>query len=193
MGGFNEMEKKELIDKYIEQCDTVIDNKNAHRLVDDIIAVFHAEIPDIVLNLDLGRITYENINNQDKIYINDIRRLKLKLENYRVNVEMEEEKEKRKLEELKIQKTILTINNTNTLNVEVNFEQARAKVNNLTNMQQSEIDEILEKINQLEKIIKSTDKKEKKWENSKNIMKWIADKGVDVGIALLPLLLQINY
>ena len=29
-------------------------------------------------------------------------------------------------------------------------------------------------------------------ENAKEIIKWIADKGVDVGIALLPLLLQIK-
>ena len=29
-------------------------------------------------------------------------------------------------------------------------------------------------------------------ENAKEIVKWIADKGVDVGIALLPLLLQIK-
>lgn len=32
----------------------------------------------------------------------------------------------------------------------------------------------------------------KKWENAKGIVKWIADKGVDVGIALLPLLMQIK-
>jgi len=48
------------------------------------------------------------------------------------------------------------------------------------------------KINELEKIVKSPDRKSKKWENAKGIVKWIADKGVDVGIALLPLLLQIK-
>ena len=47
-------------------------------------------------------------------------------------------------------------------------------------------------INELEKIVKSSDRKSKKWENAKGIVKWIADKGVDVGIALLPLLLQIK-
>ncbi len=33
-------------------------------------------------------------------------------------------------------------------------------------------------------IIKSSDCKMKKWKNAKGIIKWIADKGVDVGIAV---------
>ena len=36
------------------------------------------------------------------------------------------------------------------------------------------------------------DSKSKKWSKAKEIIKWIADKGVDVGIALLPLVLQIG-
>ena len=55
-----------------------------------------------------------------------------------------------------------------------------------------EIEEISRKIDDLEEIVKSSDCKSKKWENAKDVIKWIADKGVDVGIALLPLLLQIK-
>ena len=40
--------------------------------------------------------------------------------------------------------------------------------------------------------MKSKDSKSKKWSKAKEIIKWIADKGVDVGIALLPLVLQIG-
>ena len=47
-------------------------------------------------------------------------------------------------------------------------------------------------MDELEKIVKSPESRSKKWENAKGIVKWIADKGVDVGIALLPLLLQIK-
>jgi predicted nucleotidyltransferase len=57
---------------------------------------------------------------------------------------------------------------------------------------ETEIDEILRKIDEIEDIVHSSDRRAKKWENAKNIIKWIADKGVDVGIALLPLLLQIK-
>ena len=55
-----------------------------------------------------------------------------------------------------------------------------------------EIREILSRIDELEAIVKSSERRSKKWENAKEIIKWIADKGVDVGIALLPLLLQIK-
>lgn len=38
----------------------------------------------------------------------------------------------------------------------------------------------------------SKESKSKKWSNAKDIIKWVADKGVDVGIALLPLVLKIS-
>ena len=47
-------------------------------------------------------------------------------------------------------------------------------------------------MDELEKIVKSSESRSKKWENAKEIIKWIADKSVDVGIALLPLLLRIK-
>ena len=60
----------------------------------------------------------------------------------------------------------------------------------MTALTDSEVEEILEKVNELEKIVESKDRKTKKWENAKGIIKWIADKGVDVGITLLLLLLK---
>ena len=62
----------------------------------------------------------------------------------------------------------------------------------MTSLKDSDIDEILEKINELERIVKSTDRKSKKWANAGEIIKWIADKGIDVGLTLLPLLMQIG-
>ena len=62
----------------------------------------------------------------------------------------------------------------------------------MTALPDPEVEEILSKIDELEKIIQSSDRKTKKWENAKGIVKWIADKGVDVGMTLLPLLLQIQ-
>ena len=53
-----------------------------------------------------------------------------------------------------------------------------------------EIEEIQKRINELEEIVSSKDSKSKKWSKVKEIIKWIADKGVDVGIALLPLVLK---
>ena len=60
----------------------------------------------------------------------------------------------------------------------------------MTSLREQEIQEILEKVNELENIINSKERKSKKWESCNSIIKWIADKGVDVGISLLPLILQ---
>ncbi len=54
------------------------------------------------------------------------------------------------------------------------------------------IEEIISKIDLLESIIKSKDKKSDKWRKVKEIGKWVFDKSVDVGIALLPLFLKIG-
>ena len=92
--------------------------------------------------------------------------------------------------------TGITINNnntnSNTVDINISFEQARSTIENMTALPDSEVEEILSQIDELERIVQSGDRKTKKWENAKGIVKWIADKGVDVGIALLPLLLQIQ-
>ena len=87
---------------------------------------------------------------------------------------------------------MVQITNTNKNDVNISFSDVRKEIENMSALPDAEIEEILYKINELEKIVKSSDRKSKKWENAKGIVKWIADKGVDVGIALLPLLLQIK-
>ena len=86
----------------------------------------------------------------------------------------------------------ITNTNENKVDIYISFSDVRKEIENMSALPDSEIEEILNKINELEKIIKSSDRKSKKWENAKGVIKWIADKGVDVGIALLPLLLQIK-
>jgi hypothetical protein len=187
------MNKIEFINSYIDLCDKVTESNQAKTVVNDIRMIFIDEIPSIDMNLDLGRITNDNINCTDKMYLNDLRRLKLRLVNLRANLMMEEEKEKRKLEELSLQKSILTVNNSNSniVNIDITFDQVREKVENMTSLKETEIQEVLHKVNELENILKSSDRKAKKWENAKEIIKWIADKSVDIGIAFLPLLLKI--
>ena len=82
--------------------------------------------------------------------------------------------------------------NTNSISVTVSFEEVRRNIENMSALPDTEIEEILSKINDLEVIVTSEDRKSKKWEKAKSIIKWVADKGVDVGIALLPLLLHIK-
>lgn len=51
---------------------------------------------------------------------------------------------------------------------------------------------MLDKISEIEEVVKSKDSKKSKWEKVKPVLTWLADKSCDVGIALLPLLLKIG-
>ena len=88
----------------------------------------------------------------------------------------------------------LTINNTNKIeaNISISFPEARAQVENMSSLKEEDIQEIINKIDELEKIVNSSERKTKKWDNAKDIIKWIADKGIDVGLTLLPLIMKIG-
>lgn len=98
----------------------------------------------------------------------------------------------------KVDNAGITINNsnhnanTNSLELNLSFEQAKAAVENMTALSSAEIDEILQKIDELEYIVQSGEKKSKKWENAKKFVKWVADKGFDVAKVILPLVLKIQ-
>ena len=62
----------------------------------------------------------------------------------------------------------------------------------MTSLTDEETQEIKAKLDELEKIVNSKDKKKTKWEKAKSILVWLADKSFDVGITLLPLLLKIQ-
>ena len=85
-----------------------------------------------------------------------------------------------------------SIHTHNHLTVNISFAQARQDIEDMPSLSPNERQKILDKINELERIVHSNDSKEGKWDQAKNIIKWVADKGVDVGIAFLPLLLQIK-
>lgn len=90
--------------------------------------------------------------------------------------------------------TVVNISNSNENNntITISFDVVREKVNSMTSLPEEEIEEIQKRIDEIEEIVNSKESKSKKWSKAKEIIKWIADKGVDVGIALLPLLLKIS-
>lgn len=85
-------------------------------------------------------------------------------------------------------------NNTNQVvtTITVTFQEAKEKVENMSALREEEISEILSKINELEQITKSSERKTKKWEAAKEILKWVADKGIDVAKVVLPLVLKVG-
>lgn len=82
--------------------------------------------------------------------------------------------------------------NENSYTISISFDDVRKKIGGMTSLPYEDLEEIQAKINELEEIVKSKDGKSKKWARAKDIIKWIADKGVDVGISILPLLLNIG-
>jgi len=88
--------------------------------------------------------------------------------------------------------TIINNSNTSNIDISISFENAKRQVEEMSALTDAEVEEVLKKIDELKEIVDSKDRKTKKWDNAKGIIKWIADKGVDVGLTLLPLLLQIK-
>lgn len=84
------------------------------------------------------------------------------------------------------------VNVNNNINISVSFEEVREKIEDMTSLTDSETKEILDKINEIEEVINSNDKKKTKWEKVKPVLTWLADKSFDVGVAILPLLLKIG-
>lgn len=84
------------------------------------------------------------------------------------------------------------VNVTTNVSIGVTFEQVRSQVEEMSSLTDEQTQEILEKINEIEEAVKSTGSKKTKWEKVKPVLKWLAEKSCDVGIALLPLILKIQ-
>ena len=90
----------------------------------------------------------------------------------------------------------VTVTNTNTnsneISIEISFEQARQQVENMTSLTDEQTKEILDKITDIENTVNGSGTKKSKWEKLKPILAWLADKSFDVGMTLIPLLLNIQ-
>lgn len=86
----------------------------------------------------------------------------------------------------------VNINNSNEVNIAVSFEEARQKIEDMTALSQKQTDEIIEKINELEEISREKSSRKTKWEKVKPIITFALDKGADVAIAILSLVMQMK-
>lgn len=83
------------------------------------------------------------------------------------------------------------VNVNNNINISITFEEVREKIEDMTSLTNEETEEVLAKISEIEEVVKNDDKKKTKWEKIKPVLVWLADKSLDIGTALLPLLLKI--
>ena len=72
------------------------------------------------------------------------------------------------------------------------FESVRSHLEADTSLSDEQTIEAKQKIDEIEAVVKSNDSKKNKWKKLKPVLLWLADKSVDVGTALLPLLLKIQ-
>lgn len=86
----------------------------------------------------------------------------------------------------------ITVNNNIYNNTVITISDTKKEIENMSGLTEEDIEEINRKIDELEQIINSKDRKSKKWSCAKEIVKWMADKSVDVALTLIPLLLQIK-
>ncbi len=80
----------------------------------------------------------------------------------------------------------------NSISVEISFDSARQKIEDMPGLTQYETEEIQKKIDELEKISKEGISKKKKWEKVKPILTFALDKGDDVAITIMALIMQMK-
>lgn len=171
--------KEEILKEFIEKCDNCESNRY-EKLITEIVATFDNEIKDITSGLDSYHIMRAYDDSRPVDYVNDLQILKSKLRNYLATIEMNNVNNKSSGQ---------TFNINQTVSVNISFEQTIENIDKIPKDNLS--DEDKEKlISDLTKLKFSKDKN-KIWDNAKSILKWLADKSVEVGIAALPYISEI--
>lgn len=84
----------------------------------------------------------------------------------------------------------LTANQNQTMTI--TFEDIKKQIENMSGLSGAETKETIGKIDEIKAIVELKESKKSKWQKIKPILIWLADKSVDVGCALLPLILKIG-
>ena len=201
----------DLLDQYITKLSDIslLDHKETGNLIEEVARVFLSEEERHSLCLN-----YYFAYNDEPDLLEDTNKLKVKLEYEKAlivdSIEKEKrqeeiERDKRELEKLRLQAEItkgnLTINNNNSnhneansvTNVSVSIDQAIEAINTIPSdkLNDEEKTEIEEKLYTLEGAKNSGNKARVK-ETLAKVIKYIADKGIDVAIAMLPYLGEIS-
>ena len=83
------------------------------------------------------------------------------------------------------------ISNNNTNNISIkSYKEVREEIDNNTYLDDNSKKELLEKLEEIEELEKSKDNKSKKWAVGKKILEFIIDKGADIAIMYIPLIIQ---
>lgn len=177
-------EKIKIIDEYIGRLTDVIernDIEKAKKLQTEIIAVYEPEIDSLKSELDNYNFAHFGTNTPVD-YVGDAKLLKAKLQNYKLNLASGLYKP--------FQSAEGAVTVTQHVNQDVNatlvvtFEQV---IHNIQQLPDSVLsDEEKEVLSGKIAAISAEKDKEKQWGKVCSALKWIAEKGIQVGIAALP-------
>lgn len=186
-------EKEKLIDSYIARCDNTTDRMEASKLQEEIIGVFGNEIPNIRASLDRGSYGVGSFVPVD--YCGNIKLLKAKLVNHKINIKQgntfvnnDSSKGSKNGQASVVVQQYNNQSMSSNVSVSITLEQTIENINQLPESALSSDDKELlaGKLAQI-----SVEKEpESRWEKAKGALKWIADKGIEVGIAALPYIVQ---
>lgn len=186
-------------------CQSIIDERDAAEAKKQIEILVNAYDPYIP-NMSSGLDYYDCLIDSPTDYLGDIQKIKKKLELFKSSKCQLPNKAKssgKSLDKPSEKSPVIIYNqnhnsnnnqNTNTNEIEITFKetinQARKEIENNGSLHQEEIEEILAKLNELEDIHDLPENKNKKWAKLKGLLNWVSTKGVDIGIKVLPLIIE---
>jgi len=177
-------EKIKIIDEYIGRLNDAIegnDREKAKKLQTEIIAVYEPEIDSLKSELDNYNFAHFGTNTPVD-YVGDAKLLKAKLQNYKLNLASGLYKPFQSAEGAVT--VTQHVNQDVSATVVVTFEQT---IHNIQKLPESVLsDEEKEMLSGKLASISAEKDKEKRWEKISSALKWIAEKGIQVGIAALP-------
>lgn len=194
------MDKISYINEYVKNCDKILAEKdiNAAKLFsEEIIGVFSSEIDDITNKLN----AYKWYNDSTTDYLGDIRLLKQKLINHKLNLQSEKEKLEYNLEIAKLNQPNITAhaesnqtqnqNQKTNVDIDINVEQVIKTIEEIDDgsLSAEDKEKLKEYVYSLEGV-KASKNKSLFWNKTKDVLRFLADKGADAAIALMPYLLQ---
>ena len=80
--------------------------------------------------------------------------------------------------------------NNNTIDITTLFEKTKREIENNGSLTEEEIEEIIDKINEIELISQEEISRPKKWGKFKSVINWMTTKGVDIGVKIYPLIMS---
>lgn len=177
-------EKIKVLEGYICALDDAITKRNAEKakkLQTEIIAVYEPEIESLKSELDNYSFTHYGASTPVD-YIGDAILLKAKLQNYKLNLASGLYKPFRGTDGAVT--VTQHVNQDVSATVVVTFEQT---IHNIQELPESVLsDEEKEMLSGKLASISAEKDKEKRWGKISSALKWIAEKGIQVGIAALP-------